>query len=61
LYTEKYYPDDLSDIAHLGLSLGEAKLLLAALQREIVAVQVIVPSVRRPACRCGGDPCRVKD
>ena len=54
-------PDDLGDIAHLGLNLGEAKLLLAALQQEIVAAQVMVHAVRRPECRCGGGPCHVKD
>jgi hypothetical protein len=32
-------PDDLGDIATLGLSLAEAKLLLAGVQREIVAAQ----------------------
>ena len=41
-------PDDIGDIAHLGLNLGEAKLLLAALQQEIVAAQVMVhAAVRR--------------
>ncbi len=30
-------PDDLVDIANLGLTLAEAKLLLAGVQREIVA------------------------
>jgi hypothetical protein len=54
-------PDDIGDIAHLGLNLGEAKLLLAALQQEIVAAQVMVHAVRRPECRCGGGPCHVKD
>jgi len=34
-------PDDLSDIAALGLTLTEGKLLLAGLQQEIVAAQVI--------------------
>jgi hypothetical protein len=43
-------PDDIGDIAHLGLNLGEAKLLLAALQQEIVAAQVMVHAVRRPEC-----------
>jgi len=32
-------PDDLVDIANLGLTLAEAKLLLAGVQREIVAAQ----------------------
>ena len=54
-------PDDIGDIAHLGLNLGEAKLLLAALQQEIVAAQVMVHAVRRPECRCGGGLCHVKD
>ena len=54
-------PDDLSDIADLGLTLVEAKLLLAGLQQEIVAAQVRDHAARRPDCpRCGG-VCRVKD
>jgi hypothetical protein len=50
-------PDDLGDIDPLGLSLCEANLLLAALQREIVAARVMVHAVRRLACR-GGDGAR---
>ncbi len=54
-------PDDLVDIANLGLTLSEAKLLLAGVQREIVAAQSRDHAVRRPSCaRCGG-VCRVKD
>jgi hypothetical protein len=54
-------PDDLRDIADLGLTLSETKGLLARLQQEIVAAQVRDHAVRRPAClRCGGG-CRVKD
>jgi len=54
-------PDDLVDIANLGLTLSEAKLLLAGVQREIVAAQARDHAVRRPSCaRCGG-VCRVKD
>jgi hypothetical protein len=54
-------PDDLSDIADLGLTLVEAKRLLAGLQQEIVAAQVRDHAARRPDCpRCGG-VCRVKD
>jgi hypothetical protein len=53
--------DDLSDIADLGLTLGETKQLLAGLQQEIVAAQVTNHAARRPTCsRCGGG-CRVKD
>jgi hypothetical protein len=42
-------PDDLADIAHLGLSLAEAKLLLAGVQREIVAAQAGCGSRVMPA------------
>ncbi len=54
-------PDDLVDIANLGLTLAEAKRLLAGVQREIVAAQARSHAVRRPECpHCGG-VCRVKD
>jgi hypothetical protein len=54
-------PDSLVDIADLGLTLAEAKLVLAGVQREIVAAQARHHAVRRPECpRCGG-VCRVKD
>jgi len=54
-------PDDLVDIANLGLTLAEAKRLLAGVQREIVAAQARDHAVRRPECpRCDG-VCRVKD
>jgi len=53
--------DDLVDIANLGLTLAEAKLLLAGVQREIVAAQARSHAVRRPECpRCDG-VCRVRD
>jgi hypothetical protein len=61
-------PDDLTDIARLGdrareggLSLAEAKLLLAGVQREIVAAQARGHVLRRADCRCGRGVCRVKD
>jgi transposase len=58
---EIHRPDDLRDIASLGLTLAEAKRLLAGVQREIVAAQAREHAVRRPDCsRCGG-VCRVKD
>jgi len=54
-------PDDLADIANLGLTLAEAKRLLAGVQQEIVAAQARDHAVRRPECpRCDG-VCRVKD
>ncbi len=54
-------PDDLVDIANLGLTLAEAKRLLAGVQREIVAAQARDHAVRRPDCSCCGCVCRVKD
>ncbi len=54
-------PDDLVDIANLGLTLAETKLLLVGVQREIVAAQARDHAVRRPECpHCDG-VCRVKD
>jgi hypothetical protein len=53
-------PDDLGDIANLGLTLAETKRLLARLQQEIVAAQVSKHAARRPACTRCGDACRVK-
>src|SRR3954451_16252381 len=54
-------PDDLTDLASLGLTVAEGKRLLAGVQREIVAAQARAHAVRRPACRGCGDVCRVKD
>src|SRR3954465_2482856 len=54
-------PDDLAEIANLGLTLAEGKRLLAALQQEIVAAQARDHAVRRPDCRRCGEVCRVKD
>ena len=54
-------PDDLGDIATLSLSLAEARLLLAGVQREIVTAQARAHAVRRPDCRCSGGVCHAKD
>src|SRR4051812_26933390 len=54
-------PDDLSEIADLGLTLAEGKLLLAGLQQQIVAAQAGSHARRRPACRSCGAVCHVKD
>ncbi len=54
-------PDDLGDIANLGLTLADGKLLLAGLQQEIVAAQARSHVLRRPDCRSCGGVCRVKD
>src|SRR5690242_15012549 len=52
---------DLRDIADLGLSLAEAKQLLAALQREVVVGQARDHALRRPTCRACGGACHLKD
>ena len=54
-------PDDLGDIADLGLTLAETKRLLARLQREIIAAQASEHAARRPTCSRCGDACGVKD
>jgi hypothetical protein len=53
-------PDDLDDIANLGLTLTEAKQLLARVQREISTAQAREHAVRRPVCPCRDGICRVK-
>ena len=58
---EVHRPDDVSDIADLGLTLSEAKRLLARVQQEIVAGQARDHSVQRPECLHCGRACRVKD
>jgi hypothetical protein len=55
-------PDDLGDIANLGLTMAEGKLVLAGLQREFVAGQARDHAVvRRPDCQVCGVACRLKD
>jgi len=54
-------PDDLTDLASLGLNLAEGKRLLAGVQREIVAAQARIHAAHRPACPGCGGVCRVKD
>ena len=54
-------PDSLDNIADPGLTLAEAKLLLASVQQEIVAAQARDHAARRPACARCGAVCRVKD
>jgi hypothetical protein len=54
-------PDDLGDVANLGLTLTEAKQLLARVQRAISTAQTREHAVRRPVCPCRHGICRVKD
>ena len=53
--------DCLDDIADLGLTLGEAKQLLARVQQEVVAAQVDSHAMQRPGCRSCNGRCHVKD
>ena len=47
-------PDGLGDIARLGLTLAEAKLLLAQVQQQLVATQAYHHAMFRPDCQsCG--------
>src|SRR3954451_15552733 len=54
-------PNDLGDIANLGLTLPEAKQLLARVQQAVVAAQAYEHAVLRPDCSCCGERCHVKD
>jgi hypothetical protein len=52
---------DLGEIAKLGLTLAEAKRILARLQQAVVAVQADDHAVLRPDCSSCGQACHVKD
>ena len=54
-------PGDLRDIASLGLTLPEAKQLLARVQQAVVAVQARAHAGLRPACSGCGVMCHLKD
>ena len=54
-------PDDIGDIANLGVTLTEAKQLLARVQREVSTAQAREHALQRPVCSCGDGVCRVKD
>jgi len=52
---------NLHDIANLGLTLSEAKQLLARVQQAVVAVQARDHAALRPECSSCGARCQVKD
>jgi hypothetical protein len=54
-------PDGLADIAKLGLTLFEAKQLLASVQRAVVSGQADSHGLLRPDCRSCSGRCHVKD
>jgi hypothetical protein len=54
-------PDGLGDIANLGMTLAEAKQLLAQVQQQAVAAPVDTHTTFRPGCGSCGGTCHVKD
>src|SRR4051812_34645423 len=54
-------PNDLRDLASLGLTLSEAKRLLARVQQAVVAAQARDHAGLRPDCAACGGSCHAKD
>jgi hypothetical protein len=54
-------PDGVGDIANLGLTLAEGKLLLTGVQQGVVAAQADSHATLRPDCRSCGGRCHLKD
>jgi hypothetical protein len=54
-------PDCLADIANLGLTLAEGKLLLTRVQQRVVAAQANNHAMLRPDCGSCNGRCHVKD
>jgi hypothetical protein len=58
---ELHRPSGLVDIANLGLTLPEARQLLARVQQVVVAAQVRDHAARRPDCASRAGRCHIKD
>ena len=54
-------PDNLRNVVDLGLTLAEAKQLLARVQQAVVAAQARDHTAQRPDCLACGGRCHVKD
>ena len=54
-------PEGLGDLADLGLTLPEAKQLLASVQRAVVAAQADSHGLQRPCCSSCSGKCHLKD
>src|SRR5579875_2703432 len=54
-------PDGLGDIANFGLTLAEAKQLLAQVQQAVVAAQAQHQAMFRPDCQSCPGTCHRKD
>src|SRR5271163_1412348 len=53
--------EGLGDIANLGLTLPEAKQLLASVQRAVVSAQADSHRLQRPCCSACSGKCHLKD
>jgi hypothetical protein len=58
---EIHQSSGLADIANLGLTLSEAKELLARVQQAMVAAPARDHAVRPPSCASGAGQCHLKD
>ena len=58
---EIYRPEGLGEIANLGLTLPEAKQLLASVQRAVVTRQADSHGLLRPCCQSCSGKCNLKD
>src|SRR6202158_2924103 len=54
-------PAGLAEIANLGLTLSEAKQVLARMKRALVAAQAHDHAVQRPGCSSCNGICHIKD
>src|SRR5277367_368742 len=54
-------PTGLAEIANLGLTLPEAKQVLARMQQALVAAQAHDHAVQRPGCSSCDGKCHIKD
>src|ERR671910_1778234 len=54
-------PDSLRDVVDLGLTLDEAKQILARVQQAVVAAQARGHAALRPDCPACGGRCHLKD
>ena len=53
--------EGVGDIANLGLTLPEAKQLLASVQRAVVSAQAVSHGLQRPCCSACSGKCHLKD
>jgi hypothetical protein len=53
-------PDGIGEVANLGVTLDEAKLLLAKVQQQVVAAQAHHHAMFRPDCQSCGRPYHAK-